>query len=120
MASVGFHARLPRYEEALIPVAKLRDYLLDPNHPVGRPKAIYFARLGFGPRRWSLFERELRELISREPAWAFPSGPHGHKFQVWGTIRGPWKRSAKIVTYWIVSSLESPPRFLTAYPRSKP
>ena len=119
MASVGFHARLPRYEEALIPVAKLRDYLLDPNHPVGRPKAIYFARLGFGPRQWSLFEGELRELISREPAWAFPIGPHGQKFQVSGTIRGPWKRSTKIVTYWIVSTLEVLPRFVTAYPRSK-
>ncbi len=120
MASVGFHARLPRYEEALIPASKLRDYLLDPDHPVGGPKAIFFARLGFAPRRCSLFEDELRQLISREPAWAFPIGPHGQKFRVSGTIRGPWRRSARIVTYWIVSASESPPRLVTAYPRSQP
>ncbi len=120
MASVGFHARLPRYEEALIPVSKLRDYLLDPDHPVGRPKAIFFARLGFAPQRWRLFEEELRELLSREPAWAFPIGPHGQKFQVRGTIRGPWKRSASIVTYWIVRVPKSPPRFVTGHPRSQP
>lgn len=120
MASVGFHARLPCHEEALIPVAKLCDYLLDPNHPVGRPKAIFFARLGFGPGRWVPFDRELRKLISREPAWAFPIGPHGQKFQVWGTIRGPWKRSAKIVTYWIIRAPARAPRFVTAYPRPKP
>ncbi len=38
MASVGLHARLPRYEEALIPVAKLRDYLLDPDSRSAVPR----------------------------------------------------------------------------------
>lgn len=120
MASVGFHARLPRHEDALIPVSKLRDYLLDPNHPVGRPKAIFFARLGFAPTRWRRFAAELRRLVAREPAWALPAGPHGQKFQVCGTIRGPWRQSASLVTYWIVGTPESPPRFVTAYPRSQP
>jgi len=120
MASIRFHARLPHHERALIPASKLRDYLLDLDHPVGRHKAVFFARLGFSTRRLHLFERELRRLIACEPAWAFPRGPHGQKFQVWGTIRGPWRRRASIVTYWIQGLADSPPRLVTAYPRSEP
>jgi filamentous hemagglutinin len=120
MERVGFHARLPRHGEALIPVAKVRDYLLNPDHPVGRSKAVFFARLGFARQRWELLERELRALIAREPAWAYPLGPHGQKFQVWGTIRGPWKRTAQISTHWIISIPASPPRLITAFPKSRP
>src|SRR5262245_47518086 len=119
MERVGFHARLPRHGEAHIPVAKVRDYLLNPDHPVGRSKALYFARLGFGPQCWELLERELRALIAREPAWAHPPGPHGQKFQVGGTIRGPWRRTARISTIWIISTSWSPPRLITAFPKSR-
>lgn len=47
MTSLGYLARLPRHESALIPARKLRDYLLDLEHPVGCHKALYLARLGF-------------------------------------------------------------------------
>lgn len=111
--------RLPRHEEAVIPPAKLRDYLLSTIHPDGRSKALFFAMLGYSPKRWRELERELRRLIACSRARAHTLTPYGKKYMVHGTIRGPWGRSARIVTIWIVISPESPPRFVTAYPASR-
>lgn len=115
MSVPGYRPRLPRHEEAVLPTRKLRDYLLDPAHPVGRSKAHFLGMLGFSRQRWSVLEHELRALIAREPAWAMPVGPYGQKFIVRGTIRGPWRREARIVTVWIVRD-EGAPRLVTAYP----
>lgn len=120
MSGSGFHERLPCHTRARIPVAKLRDYLLDPDHPVGGSKARFFLPLGFSRSRWRALERELRNLILREPAWAMPPTEHGQKFHVRGTILGPWRREARLVTVWIVRTGEDAPRFVTAYPWKTP
>jgi hypothetical protein len=39
--------KLPNYEHAVVPEAKVIRYLLDLTHPVGRSKAIFFLRFGF-------------------------------------------------------------------------
>lgn len=109
--------RLPQHEEAIILRAKLHDDLLSSSHPDGRSKALFFARLGYSPKRWRELERELKRLIARTRARAHPLGPYGQKYIVRGTIRGPWGRSARIVTIWIVTSSGKPPRFVTALAR---
>ena len=111
--------RLPRHREAVIPPAKLRDYLLSTSHPDGRSKALFFARLGYSPKRWRDLDGGLRRLIARNRARAHSLTPYGQKYLVRGTIRGPWGRSARIVTIWIVTSPGNPPRFVTAYPASR-
>ena len=111
--------RLPRHEEAVIPPAKLRDYLLSTSHPDGRSKALFFAVLGYSPKRWRDLEQELRRLIARNRARVHSLSTYSQKYMVRGTIRGPWGRSARIVTIWIVISSGGPPRFVTAYPASR-
>lgn len=39
--------KLPNHSEAVIDLAKLRDYVLNPEHPRGKHKARIFNRLGF-------------------------------------------------------------------------
>jgi hypothetical protein len=39
---------IPNAERAIVEAAKVRDYLLSSTHPVGRFKAPFFARLGYG------------------------------------------------------------------------
>ena len=111
--------RLPRHEEAVIPAAKLRDYLLSSSHPDGRSKALFLAKLGYSPKRWKDLEQELRRLIACNRVRALSLSPYGQKYMVSGTIRGPWGRSARIVTIWIVIYSGGPPRFVTAYPASR-
>lgn len=51
---------LPKADEAVIDPAKIRDYLLSPEHPVGRFKARFFAALGFRRDRWEELASALR------------------------------------------------------------
>ena len=50
---------LPGAERAVVEPAKVRDYLLSPEHPVGRGKARFFTGLGFRRERWP----ELRDAL---------------------------------------------------------
>jgi hypothetical protein len=44
--------KLPAAERALIEPAKVRDYLLSRQHPVGRFKAVLFESLGYSADAW--------------------------------------------------------------------
>jgi hypothetical protein len=45
--------RIPGAQEALIDRAKLEDYLLSTEHPIGRFKARFFTALGFTAADWN-------------------------------------------------------------------
>ena len=95
---------------------KVRDYLLSPEHPVGRAKARFFGALGFIRAAWPALQRVLLDLAIRGEATLGQSSPHGQKYEVRGIIVGPSGREAQIVTVWIVLTDEDFPRLVTAYP----
>lgn len=108
--------RLPEAENSVIEPRKLRDYLLSPMHPVGRFKAVFFARLGYNQDDWGTLAADLRiHAIEGEAIEVGPS-PFGRKFEVRGQIRGPSGYRAEIVTVWIILESEDRPRLITAYP----
>lgn len=110
--------RLPEADRVVIDSRKLRDYLLSLEHPVGRFKALFFARLGFRQENWVLFYRRLRTIAVENEAEVTERTDHGQKYVVRATLTGPAGRSARIVTVWIVLNHETAPRFVTAYPES--
>ncbi len=57
---------------AIVPVEKLRDYLLSPTHPIGRYKATFFRSLGYSQDAWGQLEVDLRAMLAQdaEPAEA--------------------------------------------------
>jgi hypothetical protein len=101
--------------KAIVPVEKLRDYLLSPTHRTGRCKAAYFRSLGYTQEEWRLLEADLLAMLrdATEPAEV---SPYGHKFIVHGVLVGPSGRSARIVAVWTILTGEVAPRFVTAYP----
>jgi hypothetical protein len=44
--------RIPGAARAVVDDAKIRDYLLSPEHPIGGPKARFFKSLGFSRNDW--------------------------------------------------------------------
>jgi hypothetical protein len=112
--------QLPGAERAFIDPAKLRDYLLSPEHPVGRTKARFFAALGFIRSAWPVLRTVLLDLALRGEAVIGPTNAHGQKYEVCGTIQGPSGREAQIVSIWIILNGEDFPRFVTAYPEGTP
>jgi hypothetical protein len=107
--------RLPSPETAVIDERKLRDYLLSASHPVGRFKAAFFESLGYGADQWELLERDLRSVL-RNDAVPTEKTEYGQKYEVRGSITGPSRRSADIVTVWIVLEGEERPKLITAFP----
>ncbi|MEZ5513081.1 MAG: hypothetical protein R3F58_04335 [Steroidobacteraceae bacterium] len=83
--------------EAVIPLEKLRDYLLSTSHPIGRYKSAFFRALGYSADNVSTLELNLRALLHAEigPPQATE---YGLKFAAVGTIQGPVGRSARIVS----------------------
>lgn len=107
---------LPNAERAFIEPAKLRDYLLAQGHPVGRFKARFFGGLGYTSEGWQLLRDDLLTLVSSGEAEPGQSGPYGQKFTVSGTLIGPNRRSATVVSVWLMPANGDAPRFITAYP----
>lgn len=108
--------KLPGAERAVVDPLKVRDYLLSPEHPVGRAKARFFGALGFTRTGWPALQRALLELALRGEATQAQQTRYGQKYEIRDTIQGPTEREAPIVTIWIVLAGEDFPRFVTAYP----
>ena len=109
--------KIPGSARPVIEEAKVRDYLLSPEHPVGRAKAQFFVPLGFERTNWSVLRDQLQQLASVD-AELGAGTRFGQKYVVRGTIHGPMAAAA-IVTVWIVLHGEDFPRFVTAYPGTR-
>ena len=114
--------KLPVAEQAIVDPAKVRDYLLSFEHPVGRSKARFFAALGFSRERWPELQRALERLAVEGEAAPGAASPFGQKYVVRGMIRGPEPRAraAAVESAWIVLHGEAAPRLVTAYPGDAP
>ena len=116
LPSRALPVKLPFAEHAIVDESKLRDYLLSPVHPVGRFKSLFFADLGYQRDQWRLLKRDLQRHACEEDAVPGKPSSFGSKFEIRGKLVGPNRRSATIVSIWIVKDGEMAPRFITAYP----
>jgi hypothetical protein len=107
---------IPGADLAVVDPAKVRDYLLSPEHPVGRFKATFFGAIGYSRNDWSMLAANLRAIVASEDATPGDESAFGEKYEVRGTLVGPTGREARVVTVWIILAGESAPRFVTAYP----
>ena len=108
--------QLPNADRAIVDPAKVRDYLLSPEHPVGLFKARVFARAGYTRRDWQRLQADLRVAAERGDATAGLALPYGQPYEVHTILQGPSGRSLALVTIWIIRNGEDVPRFVTAYP----
>jgi len=107
---------LPGADRAIIDRSKLQDYLLSPNHPVGRFKARFFSKLGFSAGRWDLFDRALRDQHLSQSAESGGADQYGRSFTIRAILKGPAGESAVVISVWHIRTGEDRPRLVTAYP----
>ena len=108
--------KLPNVERAVVDPAKIRDYLLAPDHAVGGAKARFFAALGFTRDGWPLLRDALLAVAIGHDAEPGEATVFGQKYVVRGIIQGPGGRAAWVLTAWIVRAGEDAPRLVSAYP----
>jgi hypothetical protein len=107
---------LPNGHLAAIEAEKVRDYLLSPEHSVGRFKARFFSALGYTRNDWPQLQRDLLALARSGAAEPGQPSPYGQKYEVRGRLQTPSGTSVGIVTVWIILNGEESPRFVTAFP----
>lgn len=100
----------------MIDPAKIQEYLLSIEHPLGQFKARFFAGLGFTPDRWGELQTALIQFVEANEVRASSATAFGHKYIVDGSIQGPNGRTATIRTVWVLLRGDVMPRFVTAYP----
>lgn len=108
--------KLPNAEMAVIPEAKLRNYLLSPTHPHGRHKAFVFGRLGFSQEHWQELASALRVHAERHEVGKVEESAFGVRYAVDGDLSTPSGRVVRVRTVWYVARGEDFARFVTAYP----
>lgn len=108
--------RLPNADRAIVDDAKVRDYLLSPDHRDGHSKARFFGALGFTRDGWPLFRDALLTVARDGEAEISEVTVFGQKYLVRGIVRGPAGRAAAVATVWIVLRGGDVPQLVTAYP----
>ncbi len=109
-------ATLPGSERAVVPPAKLADYLLSATHPVGRAKARYFRAAGFDDRNAADLAAGLLAIARAAAVVEEVASPHGVKYVLDGAVVAPHGDTLRLRTVWIVEPTVGYPRFVTAYP----
>lgn len=108
--------KLPNRENAVVPIQKLKDYLLSETHPAGKAKAKFFRSFGYNEANIELLERGLLTIALKQEINETVSSPHGLKYIVDGTLQTPVGRSINLRTVWIIDKGQDRPRFVTAVP----
>ena len=108
--------RLPNAEHAIVPQAKICDYLLSSSHPIGRFKAAFFGAFGYTIEDWQRLRTDLLQIARSGIAVPGPVSPYGQKYEVRATLVGPSGWRTDLVTVWIILDGETYPQFVTAFP----
>ncbi len=109
--------RLPYAEHAVVDLAKLEDYCLNPAHPRGKHKAhVFGAVLGIRAEHAELLRDTLLEAARNSVASLGESDRYGERYVVDFRYDGP-VGSAMVRSVWIVRRGESYPRLATCYVR---
>lgn len=107
--------KLPGGEEAVIEIAKLRDYCLNPNHLRGRHKArVFLSVLGMTGAHAEELRRNLVIAARDGNAVLGTADTFGTRYIIDFEMRRGG-RAAVIRSCWIVRSGERMARFVTCY-----
>jgi hypothetical protein len=107
---------LPNGQNAEIPQAKIRGYLLSPTHRDGQHKAEFFTRFGFSVTAWQELAAALRQHAIDHEIAKEEDSPFGKRYIVEGIIQAPDGRTPMLRTVWFIETGADTPRFVTAYP----
>jgi hypothetical protein len=106
---------LPRGDEAVVDVAKLRDYCLNPAHPRGRHKArVFVSALGYTAGDAESLRAELLRAAREEEASQSDADEYGQRYTIDFELARNQQR-ATIRSAWIIRRSEGFPRLTSCY-----
>lgn len=109
--------RMPNADNAVIAPEKLRDYLLNPAHRRGSPKARMLLSCGYRADNWQVLEADLRSQHLTVEVTATRDTAYGRRFEVRAPLATPSGRRVVFESIWQIDTGTKVPRFITMYPR---
>jgi hypothetical protein len=107
--------RLPNGKNAVVDIAKLRDYCLNEQHPRGRHKARVFATtLGLTAADADLLRQALLRAAVEGDAMAGERDDYGQRYVLDFELTGP-RGKATVRSSWIILPGENAPRVTSCY-----
>ncbi len=111
--------KLPNAKNAVVDIAKLRDYTLNPNHPEGKHKArTFLENLGFERGDAELLRKLILEAVLQTEAVEQKATSFGRRFVVDFEVQrgvGVILYKAVVRTAWIIRNDEDFPRLTTCF-----
>lgn len=111
--------KIPHAASAVVPERKINGYLLNPAHPVGGSKALFFIRHGFSPGHWEDLKLVLLRHLAENEVAGLEHTRYGTRFVVDGPVHAPDGTVLNIRCAWYIDSEGEIPRFVTAHPLPK-
>ena len=108
--------KLPGGARAFVEERKIRDYLLNLEHPDGMTKARYFIGRGYRRDSWRQLADDLRQHGLQNEVQTTIESPFGTRYSVVGFLETPSGERVRLVSVWIVEKGTAEPRLVTAYP----
>jgi len=107
--------RLPNGERAIVEERKLREYVLNVYHPVGRHHAALFRELlGIGAGNFEVLRTALLRAAATEAVTAEVRTAHGVKYEMSVEVSGP-RGTKGVRAIWIIDEGAIRPRLVTCF-----
>lgn len=103
--------------DCIVEDSKIKNYLLDINHPVGGGKAKFFLAGGFSPDEPALFAEALKRHLHEHHTAAKTSKTSlgARRLVIEGAMTMPDGRAPEVRTIWDIDPGQKSPRLITAY-----
>jgi hypothetical protein len=108
--------KLPNAHLAIVPERKVTLYLLNPAHPAGGSKAVFFLRFGFTIAEWQRLADALLRHAQENEVVATEETRHGTRYALDGPLSAPDGTSLNVRSAWFIDTGNDVPRFVTAHP----
>lgn len=109
---------IPRELRTVVSRDKVQDYLLSPQHPIGRTKALFFNAFGFRAEHPEVMEFALHEHGRYSELASEERTTIGRRFVAEGILRSPDGRNPLVRSVWYCSNGQDA-HLVTAYPLRK-
>lgn len=96
--------KLPNVGAAVVPRAKIVEYLLSPVHPTGRHKARFFGQFGFSLGAWQNLAAALRRHATEHELSIVEDTPFGTRYIVEGPLPAPDGRAPVVRSVWFIET----------------
>jgi hypothetical protein len=109
--------QLPHLDRAIVPEAKIVNYLLSVRHAGGRAKARFLEDFGFRAEDWRVLRDAVIAHARANDITASHQTRFGTRYEIDGPLPTPDGRTPVVRVVWFVEFQEAVPRMVTLVPR---